>query len=138
MQVVLDPNVLVSAVVTPEGVCAELLARLVEGAVVIVVSPLLLSEVERVLARPKFQRITASQRTVYGAYLGRTGVVTNDPPPGPEQLVPADPGDDYLVRLALAEPGRIIVSGDPHLLNCPGRYPIVSSKPLLERLEPSM
>jgi hypothetical protein len=57
VRVVPDPNVLVSAVVRPEGVCAELLARLVEGAVVIVVSPLLLSEVERVLARPKFQRI---------------------------------------------------------------------------------
>ena len=80
VQVVADPNVLVSAVLTPGGVCAELLGRLVESPLEIVVSPLLLGEVERVLARPRFERIPVTLRTAYVEHLRRISRLEDDPP----------------------------------------------------------
>ena len=134
MQVVADPNVLVSAAVAPEGVCAQLLAKLVESPVEIVVSAQLLAEVELVLGRPRFEVLPASLRAAYVEYLGRISRVDEDPPPTGAPLVAADPGDDYLVRLMLADDRRLLVTGDPHLLDLAGEYPIVSPRELLDRL----
>jgi predicted nucleic acid-binding protein len=44
VQVVADPNVLVAAALTPGGVCAELLSKLLESPLELVASPLLLAE----------------------------------------------------------------------------------------------
>lgn len=134
MQVVADPNVLVSAVVTPGGVCARLLDRIVVSPLQLVVSPQLLDEVERVLARPRFAAISPASRAAYVGYLGRIGVVVDDPPAEGASLVAADPGDDYLVRLTLAEDARLLVSGDAHLLALAGTVPVVAPRALLERL----
>jgi putative PIN family toxin of toxin-antitoxin system len=134
VHVVLDPNVLVSAVVTPGGVCARLLGRLVESPIVIVVSPRLLEEVERVLARPRFQAIPAALRAAYVDYLRRSTRVQADPAGEDTILVTADPSDDYLLRLTLADSRRLLVTGDRHLLDLSGPYPIVSPNTLLQRL----
>jgi putative PIN family toxin of toxin-antitoxin system len=134
VQVVADPNVLVSAVVTPAGVCAELLIRLAASPIRLVVSPLLLAEVRRVLERPRFAAITTEQRARYLGYLASIAVGAEDPAPTGEPLVESDPGDDYLLRLVLGDPSRILVTGDSHLLDLAGTYPIVSPRSLLERL----
>jgi putative PIN family toxin of toxin-antitoxin system len=134
VQVVADPNVLVSAVVTPQGVCAELLAKLVESPLGIVVSPLLLDEVERVLGRRRFDRLPAALRAAYIEYLRRITRLEDDPPATRACLVAADPGDDYLVRLTLADSRRLLVTGDRHLLDLAGAYPVVMPRDLLDRL----
>ena len=134
VHVVPDPNVLVSAVVTPGGVCAELLDRLTWSAITIVVSPLVLAEVERVLVRPKFSRISTPQRAAYLVFLERISNVVSDPPDPGTTLVARDPADDYLVQLAIAEPNRLLVTGDLHLLELSGSYPITSPRALLDRL----
>jgi uncharacterized protein len=134
VQLVPDPNVLVSAVVTPGGVCAELVRALDESPLIIVTSPLLLAEVERVLGRPRFSGLPAALRPRYLDFLRRLSTVEDDPPGGGPPLVPADPGDDYLVRLTLAGERRVLVSGDQHLLACADRYPIVAPRAVLDRL----
>ena len=134
VRVVLDPNVLVAAVVAPGGVCAELLERLARSAVGIVLSRLVLAEVESVLVRPKFSRIDTTQRAAYLAFLERISTVVEDPPDPSTTLVERDPGDDYLVRLVIAEPGRLLVTGDPHLLELSHRHPIVSPRTFLDQL----
>jgi predicted nucleic acid-binding protein len=60
--VILDPNVLVSAVMTP-GVSADLLDRwLTDRPFEVMVCPILIAELRGVLVRPKFRRwITAEQ-----------------------------------------------------------------------------
>jgi len=126
VRVVADPNVLVSAAVTPSGVCAQLLSRLLESSLEIVASPLLLGEVERVLRRPRFDLLAPALRSSYVEYLRRITRIVEDPPAGGSSLVAADPSDDYLVRLTLA--------GDRHLLDLAGVYPIVSPRELLARL----
>jgi uncharacterized protein len=134
VQLVPDPNVLVSAVVTPGGVCAELVRSLDASPLIVITSPLLLAEVERVLARPRFAELPAGLRRRYLDYLRRLSTVEDDPPAGGPPLVPADPGDGYLVRLTLAGERRLLVSGDQHLLACADRYPIVAPRDVLDRL----
>lgn len=54
-RIVLDTNVLVSALLTPDGVCARLLLLALDGRIVLVVDARILREYERVLRRPKFK-----------------------------------------------------------------------------------
>jgi putative PIN family toxin of toxin-antitoxin system len=134
VQVVADPNVLVSAVASPGGVCAQLLAELVVSPARLVVSPLLLEELERVLIRPRFEAITPRQRARYLGYIATIAEVQADPPASDRVLVARDPGDDYLIRLVRGDPNRILVTGDRHLLDLAGTYPVVPPRTLLERL----
>lgn len=134
VQVVADPNVLVSAAVTPDGSCAQLLSKLLESPLEIVASPFLLDEVERVLWRPRFDQLAPALRASYVAFLHRIARLEEDPAPTGAHLVTADPGDDYLVRLTLAGERRLLVTGDRHLLDLAGEYPIVSPRELLDQL----
>jgi len=134
VQVVADPNVLVSAALTPGGVCADLLSRLLESPLELVASPLLLAEVEWVLRRPRFDRLPPVLRASYVEFLRRITRSEADPRSTGEPLVAADPRDDYLVRLTLAGDRRLLVSGDRHLLELAGEYPIVAPRELLDRL----
>jgi predicted nucleic acid-binding protein len=59
----------------------------------------------------------------------------DDPSASAPTLVEADPTDDYLVQLALSAERRMLVSGDAHLLELAGTYPVVSPHELLDRLE---
>lgn len=134
VQVVVDPNVLVSAAVSPSGVCARLLAKLLDSPLEIVASPLLLDEVERVLRRPRFDHLAPALRSSYVAFLHRSARIEEDPAPTGGSLVAADPGDDYLVLLTLAGDRRLLVTGDRHLFDLVGEYPITSPRELLDRL----
>ena len=132
MRAVLDANVLVSALLSPQGSPGLLLPRWIDGDFDLVVSPRLLGEVERTLRSSKFRgRVTPDQRARYGAFL-RLAEHVDDP-----RVVPArapDKNDDYL--LALAESDRaMLVSGDKHLLGLEHEYPVVSPRVFLETLE---
>ncbi|MDQ4002150.1 MAG: PIN domain-containing protein [Actinomycetota bacterium] len=56
VRAVFDPNVLVSAAISPEGPPRELLHRWASGAFELVVSAEILFELQEVLTRPKFGR----------------------------------------------------------------------------------
>lgn len=122
LRAVLDPNVLVSALLSREGTPARLLRRWRAGELDVVVSELLLDELVRVLAYPKLaERIPLAARHSLMQLLLREATVAADPPAAPPRA--RDPGDDYL--LALAESRRaILVSGDGDLLALAARYPV--------------
>ena len=112
---VLDPNVLISALIAPKGTSAQVLDAWLAGVFDITISPKLLAELERVLLRPKFRPYLTEEEV--GAYLTllRTTAVQADDPEVIGALSP-DPGDDYLVALAEAVRADCLVSGDKHLL----------------------
>ena len=122
---VLDPGVLVSALITPTGTAAQLLAEAWAGGVELIVSPLLLAELEGVLRREKFRRYVDLETV--NAYVGLLGrQATREPDPAdPPPLCSADPDDDYLIALAHAQDAAL-VSGDSHLLDFADRAPIFS------------
>ena len=133
---VLDPNVLVSALISPAGAAALLLVELRAGAFELVTSPLLLTELKEVLRREKFRRY-ASQAEVeaYVELLCRESQTHDDPEPSSEPLG-VDRDDEYLVSLARAARVDALVTGDPHLLNLRGALPVFTPREFLESLDP--
>lgn len=114
LRAVLDVGVLVAALLSRDGAPALVLDRWRDGDFDLVVSPALLGELDRVLARPKFRAyLTEAEAAAYGAALARQAVVVDDPPA--EAGLTPDPGDDYLVALARAAGAEALVSGDSHL-----------------------
>ena len=115
MKVILDPNVLVSAVIA-QGVSADLLDRwLTDRPFQLVVCPTLIAELRDVLARPKFHRwITTEDAAAFVDLLENEAEPWVDPievPPATE-----DPKDDYLVALHRSCKADLLVSGDADLL----------------------
>jgi putative PIN family toxin of toxin-antitoxin system len=128
---VLDPGVLVSALISPEGAPARLVTEARDGALEMIVSPQILAELGRVLEREKFRRyLSLGVARDYVEMLGRENVRVSDPDrPPPFRSV--DPDDDYLIALAF-EQSAILVSGDRHLLDLSDRgAPILSPADLL-------
>ena len=58
---VLDPGVLIAAIISPKGAPAALLKSWMEGGYELVASPKLLAELERVLLRPKFRKYLSEE-----------------------------------------------------------------------------
>ncbi|MGH9917925.1 MAG: putative toxin-antitoxin system toxin component, PIN family [Nitrososphaerales archaeon] len=113
MRAVLDPNVIVSALLSSGTTAAVLDAWLERRACEPVICPTLLGELEEVLARPKFSSV--GHEVVSGVLerLRTDGDSRGDPEV--EAGVTADPGDDYLVALAREAQADCLVSGDPDL-----------------------
>ena len=129
---VLDPNVLISAAITPSGATAEVIRLIDSGMLVPIVSPLLLSELARVLGRPRFRRyIGINVATAFILELERLAEVAPDVTEAP--AVSRDRADDYLIALARTASADALVSGDPDLLTLRlADLPILSPRELLE------
>jgi putative PIN family toxin of toxin-antitoxin system len=133
VRAVLDPNVLVSGVLSPQGAPARTMLAWRRGEFELVVSPLLLEELRRVLAYPKVaSRLDPTDAAELVALVEEQATCVADPSERP-RAVPEDPDDDYLVALAAAA-GAVLVSGDAHLLALAGRLPVCSPRAFLELL----
>lgn len=131
---VLDPNVLVSGLISPAGPPAILVAELQAGAFELVVSPRLLAELEAVLLREKFRRqVTLLDVEEYVELIRQESILVDDPSPLPEQVVD-DPNDAYLLALSRSSHVDVLVSGDRHLLRLRGAEAVVSPREFLDLL----
>ena len=129
---VLDSGVLVSALLNPTGTPGMLLAQAHGAGFELVVSPLLLIELETVLGRKKFRRYaTIDQVSAYLAFLGRLATVASDPG-SPAPISCPDPRDNYLLNLAYAQKA-ILITGDSHLLEIASGAPICAPADFLAR-----
>jgi putative PIN family toxin of toxin-antitoxin system len=132
VRVVLDPNILIAALLSPTGAPAQLVGRWFAGEFELVVSETLLVELERALAYPKLRRRVSTEEAAELAGLLRDGALHAPDPANPPRRSP-DPGDDYL--LALPESERaVLVSGDQHLLALADEFPILTARALLDQL----
>jgi uncharacterized protein len=122
---VLDPGVLVSALITPTGTPAKLLLAAREGSFDLVASSLLLEELTAVLKRDKFRRyVDLDVVTAYLDLVRREAQLVPDPE-GPPPIRCTDPDDDYLIALAHRQ-NAALVSGDRDLLELAGKIPVFS------------
>ncbi len=133
MRAVVDVNVIISALLSRDGSPASVLRAWQQGRFELIVSPLLLAELERALGYPKLRRrIPAADAYSVVDWLGRTGSLAADPAE-PPRVRSIDPGDDYLLALAASE-NAVIVSGDDHLLSLRGSAPVYSPAEFLDLL----
>jgi putative PIN family toxin of toxin-antitoxin system len=137
VRAVLDANVIISALLSRSGSPAVALVAWQEGDFELIVSPLLLAELERALAYPKLRcRVPAEEAEAVLDWLRRAATVAPDPQ-GPPPIMSRDPGDDYLLTLAAFE-DALLVSGDDHLLSLQGESPIHSPASFLSLLDLSL
>lgn len=127
---VLDPDVLVSALITPTGTPAKLLTAARGGSFELIVSRLLLAELELVLRRDKFRRYVDLDVVDEYIELLRGDAATAADPAEPPPIRCADPDDDYLIALAHSC-GAALVSGDGGLLELAGRIPVFTPSEFL-------
>ena len=133
MRAVLDPNILIAALLSRSGAPGQIVARWPAGEFELVVSESLLAELERALAYPKLRaRISPEEATEFTSVLAHAAILAPDAPTSAGRS--AGPDDDYL--LGLAETARaVLVSGDRHLLKLGDELPIQNARTFLEALE---
>lgn len=118
-RVVLDPGVLVSALITPQGSPAKLWQAVVDERLEVAVCPRLLAELAGVLERSKFRAyVTLEEAQAFVAEVARRAHRLPDPSDVPR--VSRDPDDDYLLALASISGSRAVVSGDLDLTDLEG------------------
>ena len=133
MRAVLDPNVLIAALLSPRGAPAELVSRSLAGEFELMVSERLLDELERSLAYPKVRsRIGAGEAADFVRFLRDAALLMPDPAEVPRRS--ADPDDDYLLALAENEQA-VLVSGDRPLLDLAEALPIRTPRAFADALD---
>jgi uncharacterized protein len=136
LRAVLDPNVIISAALSPGGSPGRVFRYWLKGAYDLVVSPLLLDELERALGYTKLRnRVPADETKELLELLSRAGLAAEDPHSSPEIQSP-DPDDDYLIALASIS-RAVLVSGDKDLLGLSGQIPVYSPAEFLALIEAS-
>jgi putative PIN family toxin of toxin-antitoxin system len=116
MRAVIDTNVLLSALLwggTPHAIMEH--AR--NGTVTLISSPALLTELARVIDRPKFDVILLRTHTSRAQTLAEVRLLAEviDPPPLAKPVC-RDKDDDAVLALAIAAQADIVISGDDDLL----------------------
>lgn len=115
MRVVLDTNVVLSALVFGGGSAARVRQAWQLGLFMPLASRATAQELVRVLAYPKFRLTSVEQEELLADYLPYTRAVRIPQPP---PAVPAcrDPFDLPFMQLAVAGKAKLLVSGDRDLL----------------------
>lgn len=117
MVVVLDTNVIISALLSPDGRPAEIIRRWEAGELEVVTSPALLTELRRALDYPRVKKyLDAPQTTVTSLIKGLETVATVVEPQFSLDVVKDDPADNRVLECAIAGRASYIVTGDAHLL----------------------
>lgn len=118
-RVVLDTNVVLSALVFPGASAARIRDGWQGGRFVPLASTATAQELVRALAYPKFRLSVAEQQDLLADYLPWVQVVRIPEPPPPVPPCPA-PFDTPFLHLAVIGKARALVSGDRDLLALAG------------------
>ena len=114
MRVILDTNVLLSALLSPRGAPAGLFAAWKRKLFTLVISDELLAELRLVLQRPFFRaRLLESDAELFAASLRDLAFCCSNPPPS---AAAPDSKDSFLLALAAASEASFLVAGDKALL----------------------
>jgi uncharacterized protein len=135
-RVVLDTNIVLSALVFRGGVAARARVAWQAGAFTPLVSTATTQELVRVLAYPKFQLTKEDRDELLADYLPyATTVRIPEPPPHVPEC--RDPLDIMFLHLAAAGKAKALVTGDRDLLALAGqtKFEILTLDAFLARLE---
>ena len=130
LRVVLDTNVVLSALVFRGGAAGQLRLDWQRGQVLPLVSTVTVQELLRVLAYPKFRLSQAEQDELLADYLpyAETVRISQTPPKLPDCR---DALDLPFMHLAVTGKAQVLVSGDRDLLAIAAEFERASSCPIM-------
>ncbi len=130
VRVVLDTNVVLSALVFRDGVAGQVRHAWQRGLLLPLASAATVQELVRVLAYPKFRLSSAEQDELLADYLpyAETVRIPKPPPTVPECR---DVLDLPFMHLAIAGKAQVLVSGDRDLLAIATEFEQASSCPIV-------
>lgn len=130
MRVVLDTNVVLSALVFGGGLAGRLRGAWQNNRLLPLATTQTVQELIRVLAYPKFHLSHADQTQLLADYLPYTETVVM---PQVAPVVPdcRDPYDAMFMRLAVAGQASVLVSGDKDLLVLANEFKAMTHCPIL-------
>jgi uncharacterized protein len=130
LRVVLDTNVVLSALVFGGGATSQMRRAWQQGALLPLASTATVQELVRVLAYPKFRLLQAEQAELLADYLPYTETV-RIPQPLPQVPKCRDVLDLPFMHLAVAGKAQALVSGDRDLLAIAAEFEQSSGCPIL-------
>lgn len=118
-RIVIDTNVLVSAMLTPKGNPAKILKLILQGKLNLIISPAILEETRQVFNYPKLvklmkkNKITRKEVNDFLVKMSKVAVIT----PGKLDIdtISDDPTDNKILACAVEREADYIISGDHHL-----------------------
>ena len=132
MRIVMDTNVLVSGMLTPFGVCGEIVRMLTSNNITLCVDSRILFEYEDALRRPHF-RIEHGMINIVLEYIESASDAHNTTPL-PQSL--PDPDDDQFLEVAISANVDYLVTGNlkhfPSRLRC--GVAVLSLRQFLEKI----
>lgn len=136
VRVVLDTNILVSALITKGTSPERLYQAWLRGKIELATSDEQIAELSEVLARPRLQKfVDTDHAATLVENIGTFAFIVDSPP---EVDLSPDPKDNPILALAIAGHADIIVSGDKRHMLALGEaagIPIVTAREALRRLE---
>ena len=118
LRAVLDANVLLSALIRPQGSPGQILRRWLEDrAFALITSPTILAEVRRALDYPRVRKYLVGSDEDLDLWVASLGLIA-EPVEGRLRLrVAEDPDDDKYIAAAVEGFAQFVVTGDAHLLS---------------------
>jgi putative PIN family toxin of toxin-antitoxin system len=118
MIIVLDPNVIISAILSPRGNPAAIIRRWEADEFEVATSPELVKELRRALSYGRVMKHLKLSTKELSTFLGHfQSIVVNVSLQEILEVMKNDPDDNRILECALEASATIIVSGDRHLLN---------------------
>lgn len=112
MRVVLDTNVLLSALLSPHGWPDTIYRAWQKDRFDLVTSATQIDELRRASRYPKFKDVLQPHRVGTMVNNMRRSIMLDVLPPLPEGIEANDPNDSFLLAMALAGEGDYLVTGD--------------------------
>ena len=126
LKAVIDTNQFVSSLISKQGPSAQLIDRWRQQKFILVTSPEIIAEIQRVLEYPhiskKYKQSKLDVQSLMTLIEHEAVVIPKLPT---VHIIKDDPDDDKFLACALAARAEYIVSGDQHLLSL-GSYKSIS------------
>ncbi len=116
MRAVVDTNILIRAIIRPQGTVGPILSRLAAGDYTLVYSQSILDELVEKLALPRLRRKYSLDDAVVEATLALLALRGERVETVRRVRVCRDPDDNQVIEAALAGDAHYVVSGDKDLL----------------------